>query len=93
VIKIKIIETIKKRKAFFDGWETSKASYTISCAQCRTENVIVFKEILDAAWSWKETTENKEKHAIAGTFGIDLDNKWIGDGMDAVVTKICAGCG
>ncbi|MFO8009652.1 MAG: hypothetical protein R6U89_02455 [Dehalococcoidia bacterium] len=89
---MKIIEQVKEREPFFDGWETEKVGFTFRCDHCRTSCIISFKEILDAAWGWKESMAVDQKKAVALAFGIDLDNRNIGNGMNAVVTKVCANC-
>ena len=90
---MKIIEPIKERPAFFNGWETDKAVCDLICSQCNQQARITFKEMLDAAWRWKERMEITERTAVADAFGIDLRNKSIGTGMTAIVTKTCTGCG
>jgi len=86
------IEPVKMRKPFFDGWETDKVRYAFSCYSCGTEATIGFKNILEAAWGWKEKTELQLRSSVASHFGIDLGNKFIGDGMDAVVISQCSKC-
>jgi hypothetical protein len=49
--------------------------------------------MLDAAWSWREKMKEEDRVAVAQLFGIDLANRSIADGMDAVVEKVCAPCG
>jgi hypothetical protein len=88
-----IIEPVKERPAFFNGWETDKAFFDLICSQCKQPARICFKEMLDAAWGWKERMELTERQAVADAFGIDLGNKSIGNGMTAIVTKTCDGCG
>lgn len=89
---MKIIETVKARKPFFDGWETEKVKHTFTCSSCGAEGCINFKLILDAAWDWKERTESPVKIKLAELFDIDLKNKFIGNGMDAVVSTKCSNC-
>ena len=90
---MKIIEPIMERPSFFNGWETDKAFYDLICSQCNQPSRITFKEMLDAAWGWIERMEITERTSVADAFGIDLQNKYIGNGMTAIVTKICASCG
>lgn len=89
---MKIIDSVSKRKPFFDGWETEKVKHNFSCASCGARESIIFKSILDAAWGWKERTEAYVCIELAELFGIDLKNKFIGNGMDAVVTTKCSHC-
>ena len=90
---MKIIEPIKERTSFFNGWETDKAFYDLICSQCNQPSRITFNEMLDAAWGWIESMEINERKSVADTFGINLQNKFIGNGMTAVVTKVCPSCG
>jgi hypothetical protein len=89
---MKIVEPVQERHAFFNGWETEGAFYDHVCNQCHTKNRIVFKDILDAAWGWREKTNPKHRKMIADIFKIDLANRSIGSGMDAIVTKKCNEC-
>ena len=90
---MKIIESIKERKSFFNGWETENAFYDLICSQCKQPARITFKEMLDAAWGWIERMEITERTSVSAAFGIDIRNKSIRDGMTAIVTKTCSGCG
>lgn len=89
---MKLLEPVKTRKPFFDGWETDKVKFTFTCSSCGTNASIDFKNILDAAWSWKDKTEAPIKNELAELFGIALTNKSIGNGMDAVVSSKCLNC-
>jgi hypothetical protein len=89
---MRTIEPVREREPFFDSWETKKFHYAFSCSSCGTEAAIEFDEILESAWGWKENTEQHLKWAIASHFGIDLTNKYIDLGMDAVVVWQCAKC-
>ena len=89
---MRIIESVKEREPFFDGWETDKAVFNYSCDQCKASIVISFKDMLNAAWGWIEKTKEDQKTAIAAAFGIDLEDKFIGNGMSSVVTKVCPKC-
>ena len=86
------IQPVKTRKPFFDGWETDKVHYTFSCYSCGTDATIGFKDMLHAAWGWKENTEPELRASLATHFGIDLTNKYIGEGMNAVVISQCSKC-
>lgn len=89
---MKIVDPVKTREPFFDGWETEKVKHRFACASCGARECINFKPILDAAWGWKERTESPIKIKLAELFSIDLKNKYIGNGMDAVVTTKCSHC-
>lgn len=91
-LKMTIIEPVKKRPSFFNGWDTESATYDFVCSACGDLTHVAFKEMLDAAWGWQEMFRPSERQFIAGIFGIDLSNKSIGNGMSAIVTKQCASC-
>tara|TARA_B110000003_G_C16560758_1_gene500319 strand:- start:170 stop:556 length:387 start_codon:yes stop_codon:yes gene_type:complete len=90
---MKIILPVKERKSYFNGWETEKATYEFECPQCSAKKKIEFKEILDAAWGWHERTKEPKRSLLAKTFGIDLTDRSIRNGMHAVVTTSCSECG
>jgi hypothetical protein len=87
------LEPIKAREPFFDGWETDKVTHTFSCHACGAEVSVGFGDMHHAAWGWRERTEPQLRSSLATHFGIDLTNKYIGDGMDAVVVAHCPKCG
>lgn len=87
-----IIEPVKTRKPFFDGWETDQVCYVHACHRCAAKAKIGFREIHAAAWGWRENTEEQLRSSLASHFGIDLSSKYIGNGMDAVVLSQCQKC-
>lgn len=90
---MKIVEPVKERPSFFNGWETEAATYSVSCSRCGKPIPTVFKEMLDGAWGWKERLPPGERQDVADTFGINLSNRSIGNGMSAIVKKKCESCG
>jgi hypothetical protein len=90
---MKIIKPLQERSSFFDGWETDKAVYNLVCVHCKADNLILFKEMLDAAWGWVEKTEPNERQLVANIFKINLENKSIRSGQHCVVAKKCHECG
>jgi len=87
-----VIEPVANRAPFFDGGETNNVKYVFSCPSCGTESIVVFKDMLQAAWGWREKTERNLRLSIACHFGINLNNNSIGSGMDAVVVSQCSKC-
>lgn len=89
---LRTIEKVDIRVPFFSGWDTTKANYVYNCPHCKNELHIAFSAMLNAAWGWKEDDTIQPKYQIANHFGINLENKSIGTGMDAVVLCICSHC-
>jgi sarcosine oxidase delta subunit len=89
---MKLIQPLKERPSFFDGWETEKATYTFECPHCGSEEKIEFKEMLEAAWGWQERATEKKRKELAEVFKINLSDRNIGHGMKSVVESICSKC-
>ena len=90
---MKTILELEEREPYFNGWETDGANYTFSCQSCKSEHEVVFDEILKAAWGWSSNMEQERTKAIAKHFRINLNNKSIQHGMDAIVPYKCESCG
>lgn len=88
-----LYEPIKDREPFFTGWDTNEATYEKRCPHCRERISVVFKEMLDAAWGWRDRMDPSLRDLLAKVFGIDLTNRSIGSGMPGVVAKKCESCG
>ena len=87
------LEETRRRRPFFDGADTERASYDLRCDKCDAIINVRFKQMLDAAWGWREKTNSSLASRIAKQFRIDLENKSIRGGMDAVVSCRCPNCG
>ena len=87
------LEETQKRRPFFDGADTERATYSLRCDQCGTTIKVRFKQMLDAAWGWRDRTDPDLASRIAKQFRIDLKNTSIRGGMDAVVSCKCPNCG
>ena len=48
--------------------------------------------MLHAAWGWQDRTPDETRNALALIFKIDLSDRNIGSGMNAVVETACAKC-
>lgn len=86
-------EPIRDREPFFTGWETDQATYETACPHCRERISVVFKEMLTAAWGWKDKMEQELKESLAEIFRINLADNSIGMGMPGVVARSCSECG
>ena len=89
---MRLIEQVRQRPSFLDGWETDKATFAFRCPHCEEAMSVTFKEMLDAAWGWKDGTAPLLRERLGATFAINLNNRSIGSGMAAVVSKACAKC-
>ena len=83
---MKLIKPLKERPLFFEGANTRKATFKYKCFSCNRENEVRFNEILESAWGWRELTQSNEREKLASLFQINLDDKSIASGMDAVVS-------
>lgn len=90
---MKIVEPVSVRDPFFDGWDTQNVKHSFDCSSCGAMGNVDFKHILSAAWNWREKTEVAVKLKLSSLFDIELENKFIGNGMDAVVATKCLNCG
>jgi len=91
-MKIEIIEPIKSRSPYFDGWDTNKAAFLYSCNDCKADLKVLFTDILEAAWGWKYEDNKEQINIIADIFEIDLTNKSIENGMNAIIINECHNC-
>jgi len=89
---MKLIQPLKERPPFFDGWKTKKATYKFECPHCGSEEKIEFKEMTEAAWRWEERATENKRRELAEVFKIDLSDRYIGQGMTSVVESICSKC-
>ena len=55
------LEETRKRRPFFDGADTERASYSLRCDQCGTTIKVRFKQMLDAAWGWRDRTDPEDQ--------------------------------
>ena len=90
---MKLVLASEERPPFFDGWKTDEAIYSSACDSCGREMTVHFPAMLDAAWSWREKMKEVDRAAVARVFRIDLANRSIAKGMDAVVDQVCSHCG
>ena len=90
---MKLYQPVKDREPFFTGWDTKEATFDSGCPHCKARVRIEFKEMLDAAWGWKDKMDEGLKKALAEIFGINLANNSIGMGMPGVVARSCSECG
>ena len=89
---MRIVEPLKEREPFFEGWQTDEGSFTYPCPGCALDQTIGFTEILKAAWGWRERTGEPLRSELAKQFRINLSDRSIGNGMDAVVDRACPQC-
>jgi hypothetical protein len=89
---MKLVQRLRERESFFNGWKIEKATYKFQCSHCGSNLNIKFKQMLDAAWGWQERTPDETRKALALIFEIDLTGRNSGSGMDAVVESECAKC-
>lgn len=88
-----LYQPVKDRAPFFTGCNTKEAAFGSRCPHCKAQIGIEFKEMLDAAWGWKDKMDEDLKTPLAEIFGINLSNNSIGMGMPGVVTHSCVDCG
>ncbi|MDA0767947.1 MAG: hypothetical protein O3A92_14140 [Verrucomicrobia bacterium] len=90
---MKLYLPVIDREPFFTGWHTKEALFDSGCPHCGTQIRIEFKEMLYAAWGWKDEMQEGLKKKLAEIFGINLSNNSIGLGMPSVVARSCTECG
>jgi hypothetical protein len=69
-MKLQLIRLIGglSEETYFDGWDTSLATYKCRCSECGTELVIDFATVHSGAWGWKDSFTQVEIETLATTF-------------------------
>jgi hypothetical protein len=87
-----LCQPIKERLPFFQGWDTESAVFDTGCPHCKERLQVKFKEMLDAAWGWKDRMDEQLRDPLAKIFEINLSNRSIAMGMPGVVVRTCPNC-
>jgi hypothetical protein len=80
------------RPPFFTGWDTSQASYTTSCPNCRARLAIPFSALLRGAWGWEERFTPDDVAAIRQFFGLGTSSLALPGGWPSISECQCKTC-
>jgi hypothetical protein len=52
LLKHTLLKPSPTREPYFDGWDTTDATYRCECPKCKAEIAISFDKVHAAAWDW-----------------------------------------
>jgi hypothetical protein len=80
------------RRPYFDGWDTSKADFEVSCQGCGERISVPFSQILEGAWGWRQIFGPAGAASIESHFKVGTGCKALGGGWPSVSEVDCGKC-
>ncbi len=90
--KCKILEPSYHRKPYFDSHDTEKADSSFDCIDCGNRLEIIFNEILESAYNWKEKVTQSNINKITNHFNLNDVGKSHDGGFTSIFKKECQQC-
>lgn len=83
----------RRRRPYFDGWDTSKADFAASCESCGANIAVPFAQVLAGAWGWRERFGPDVVVAVESHFALGAGRKALDGGWPSISQVSCGSCG